>query len=48
MHKSGATVEKMEEVLKTTESGIESKTTDNKLYLRNKDWANLKTVRLIY
>jgi len=48
MHKYGATVEKIEEVLKTSESDIEAKTFENKLFLRNKNWNSLKGVRENY
>jgi hypothetical protein len=46
MIKYGVTaVDKIEQVLKNNESGIELKTIDNKLFIRNSDWENLRTVR---
>jgi hypothetical protein len=44
MHKFGVTVEKISEVLEKSESVIEVKTHEDKLSLRNKDWANIMTV----
>lgn len=44
MHKFGVTVEKIVEVLEKSESVIEVKTSEDKLSLRNKDWANIMTV----
>jgi len=42
------TVEKIEEVLKNNpDSGIEVSEEDNKLYLRNKDWINIRMVTII-
>jgi len=43
MHKNGVTVEKIEEILKTSETDIETKTIEDKFLLRNKDWSNLKS-----
>ena len=44
MNKYGASAEKIEEVLKSNESDIEAITLDGKLYIRNKDWVNLRNV----
>ena len=44
MNKYGVTAEKIEEVLKANDAEIEVKSVDNKVYLRNKDWSNLRTV----
>lgn len=46
MHKYRVTVEKIVEVLEKSESVIEVKTSEDKLMLRNKDWANIMTVNI--
>ena len=45
MNKYGASAEKIEEILKANESDIEATIMDGKLYIRNKDWTNLRNVR---
>jgi len=44
MKKNSVTVEKLKELLKQFDTIIETKTEDEKIYLRNKNWETIRDV----